>query len=99
MTKKEERELKKLEYKIEVLRSKIDERRGLLAFENAFFLPLFVLLLFVSYWPTLNEVKIFLFVLTLGLIGVDIVYSIVLYYNIKHKQNDLEAMIRKRSEF
>ncbi len=93
-----EKELKKLVYKIELMRSKIEEKRDILAFENAFFLPLFVLLLFVSYSTMLNEIKIFLFVLTLALIIIDIVYSVTLYYDIKRKQKNLEVMIKKRLE-
>ena len=92
------KELKTLVYKIELLRSKIEEKRDILAFENTFFLPLFVLLLFVSYSTMLNEVKIFLFMLTVLLIIIDLLYSFSLYSKIKRKQKDLEVMIKKRLE-
>jgi len=93
---KKSEEIKKLEYKIELLRSRIEEKRNLFLFENAFFLPLFVLLLFVSYAPVIKEVKIFLFVLTILLVVIDIVYAITVFYKIKHKQEDLDSMIKKK---
>ena len=89
-------EIEKLISKIEKRRLAVEEKRSILQFETAFFLPLFGLLFLVTYFSTNEAIKIFFYILTILLIIADLIYSLMLFKDLSDKQKRLEEIIHEK---
>jgi len=93
---KKERDFEKAFAVMEKERLLIDKKRSLLSFEMAFFFPLFALLFLVTSFAEGSSIKFFFFFATIALIFVDIIYSCLIYYEIRKKQKELDNIIEKK---
>jgi len=94
MVKREE--LEKIISAIERRRLAVEEKRTVFQFETAFFMPLFALLFLVTYFSKNEAAKMFLYILTIFLIILDLIYSVIVYKQLLKKQEKLEELIHKK---
>ncbi len=90
------KELEELELDVEKYRVRVEERRSFLSFENAFFVPLFAILVLLSLTKTRTDIIYYMFLLAIALIIIDLVYSVVLYRRMNNKSKLLDAVIKAK---
>ncbi len=88
-----EEKLEEIELDIEKLKMGVEEKQSLLNFENAFFIPLFVVLFLLSFAKVYNGFEFYLFILAIILIMIDLVYSLVLYKRLEKRSKKLDRLI------
>jgi ABC-type multidrug transport system fused ATPase/permease subunit len=90
------KEVEELELDVEQYRVKIEEKRSFMLFENAFFIPLFVILVLLSLMKTKTDMVYYMFLLAIALIIIDLIYSLVLYKRMNNKSRMLDAIIKAK---
>lgn len=91
-----EEELEELEIGVEKFRMGLEKKESLLHFENAFFIPLFAVLILLSIIKTPTDVTLYLFILAIILVMIDLVYSLFIYKQLEKKSQRLDVMIEAK---
>lgn len=75
---------------------RLEERRIMWSIENTIFLPLFVLIFFVTVYTKNDVLNLFLFLLAIALIVMDLIFAIGNYMQLNHKIRSLDLLIKDK---
>ncbi len=90
------REIEEIELDVEKYRMRLEEKRSLISFENAFFIPLFVILVLLSLIKTKTDIIFYMFLLAIVLIIIDLIHSLIIYKRLDNRSKLLDAIINAK---
>lgn len=81
---------------IERIRSEINNHLLAASVKNTFFLPLFVILFFLSAYPKNQPTKYIFWIIAAFIVIIDLIVAVKHYLHIKRRQQDLNALLHKK---